>query len=98
LKLSDGRFYVGQTSDLIIRLQEHRDGMQRQTKKKYQRLAYYESFEGNRDSVNEREAELAKMNQSGFGHLRLRQMIKRCPWTVEAVRLGGVTALESIHE
>jgi predicted GIY-YIG superfamily endonuclease len=77
LKLSDGRFYVGQTSDLTIRLQEHRDGTQRQTKGKDPRLVYYESFEGNRDSVNEREAELAKMNQNGFGRRRLRQMIER---------------------
>ncbi len=77
LKLSDGSFYVGRTTDLTIRLQEHGDGLQRQTKGKDPRLVYYESFEGKRDSVNEREAELSEMNQSWVGRRRLRQMIER---------------------
>jgi predicted GIY-YIG superfamily endonuclease len=76
LKLSDGSFYVGQTTDLTIRLQEHRDGIQRQTKGKDPRLVYYEPFEGQRESANEREGELIKMNQTGAGRRRLRLMIE----------------------
>ena len=34
-------------------------------------------YEGERDSVNEREGELIEMNQSGAGRRRLRQMIER---------------------
>jgi predicted GIY-YIG superfamily endonuclease len=77
LKLSNGSFYVGQTTDPTIRLQEHRDGMQRQTKGKDPRLVWYESFEGERDAVKEREEELTRMNLAGAGQRRLRQMIER---------------------
>jgi predicted GIY-YIG superfamily endonuclease len=76
LKLSDGTFYIGQTNDLVIRLQEHKDGAQRQTKGKHPRLVYYESFEGNREDVDEREDELTQMNQR-WGSRRLRQIIER---------------------
>ena len=77
LKLSDGNFYVGQTVDLKIRLLEHRDGQQTQTRGKDPRLVYYEPFEGQRDSVREREAELTQLNQHGAGRRRLRQLIEQ---------------------
>ena len=77
LKLSNGTFYIGQTTDIMIRLQEHRDGLQRQTQGKDPRLVYYESSVGKRDSVNEREKELIQLNRGGAGRRRLRQMIER---------------------
>lgn len=77
LKLSDGTFYVGQTNDLIIRLQEHKDGQQAQTKGKDPKMVYYESFEGRRKSVDEREIELNILNSSGTGRRKLRQVIEK---------------------
>ena len=77
LKLSDGSFYVGQTTDLTIRLEEHRDGIQRQTKGNDPRLVWYESYEGDRDVVKEREEQLTRMNLGGAGRRRLRLMIER---------------------
>ena len=61
----------------MIRLQEHRDGAQPQTRGKAPRLVWYESYEGERDSVNEREGELTRMNLDGASRRRLRQMIDR---------------------
>ena len=77
LKLADSSYYVGQTTSLKVRLQEHQDGLQRQTKAKGPRLVYCESFEGNRDKVNEREDELTKMNNTGGGRRQLRELIER---------------------
>jgi len=77
LKLSDGTFYVGQTNDLGIRLQEHKDGQQPQTRGKDPKMVYYESFEGMRKSVDEREIELTILNSSGPGRRKLRQEIER---------------------
>lgn len=62
LKLSDGTFYVGQTNDLAIRMREHKDGQQVQTRGRDPKLVYYESFEGMRKDVNERENELTHLN------------------------------------
>jgi len=77
LKLSDGTFYVGQTNDLGIRLQEHKDGQQTQTKGKDPKMVYYESFDGMRRLVNEREMELTILNSSGPGRRKLRQVIEQ---------------------
>lgn len=77
LKLSDGTFYIGQTNDMVSRLEEHQDGDQPQTQGKDPRLVYYEPYEGERDSVNEREGKLIHLNQDGAGRRRLRQMIQR---------------------
>ena len=77
LKLPDGTFYVGLTVDLAIRLQEHRDGLQKQTRGMSPSLVYYEPFEGQRDSVREREGELTQLNQHGAGRRRLRQLIEQ---------------------
>jgi len=77
LKLSDGTFYVGQTNDLGMRLQEHKDGLQQQTKGKDPKMVYHESFEGMRKEVNEREIEYTILNSTGAGQRKLRQMIEK---------------------
>ena len=77
LKLSDGTFYVGQTNDLGIRLQEHNDGLQTQTKGKNPKMVYYESFDGMRKMVDEQEMELTILNSSDKGRRKLRQIIEK---------------------
>jgi predicted GIY-YIG superfamily endonuclease len=77
LKLSDGTFYVGQTTNMAIRLQEHRDGSQAQTKGKNPRLVYFEEFLGRRDDANEREQQLTQLNQTPGGRRQLRVAIER---------------------
>ena len=77
LKLNDGGFYVGQTTNLAIRIREHKDGLQSQTKGKNSKLVYFEQFEGERDKVNDRERELISLNQSSNGPRRIREMIER---------------------
>ena len=76
MKLSDGKYYVGQTTNLNIRLREHRDGLQSQTNGKDPKLVYFETFEGMRAEVDEREKELTQRNQSGAGRRRIREMIE----------------------
>ncbi|MBM2826515.1 MAG: hypothetical protein HW403_579 [Dehalococcoidia bacterium] len=77
LKLVDYTFYVGQTTDLVIRLQEHREGKQRQTRGKNPKLVYFEDYVGMKQEVDEREKELTDLNQTGFGQRRLRVLIER---------------------
>ena len=76
LKLSDGTFYVGQTNNLGIRLQEHKDGQQTQTRGKDPKMVYYELFEGKRKILDRREIELIVLNSSGTGRRKLRQVIE----------------------
>lgn len=76
LKLSDGTFYVGQTNDLVVRMREHKDGQQVQTRGKEPKLVLFRVFEGMRDEVNELEKELIHLNQTGAGRRRLRQLIE----------------------
>ena len=76
LKLADGSFYIGQSSNLAVRIAEHRDGTQPQTREKGPRSVYFEYFEGNRDEVRERENELTLMNQSPVGRRRIRETIE----------------------
>ncbi len=52
LKLADASFNAGQTTELTIRLQEHRDGLQRQTRGKSPKLVYFEKYEGHRSEVD----------------------------------------------
>ena len=68
---------LGQTTNLRVRLQEHRDGQQPQTKERDPRLVYFEQFDGARDEVRERENDLTRLNQTGAGRRRLREMIER---------------------
>ena len=77
LKLSTGTFYVGQTNDLGIRIQEHKDGQQTQTRGKNPKLVYYDSFDDMRKLVDEREMELTILNSTGEGRRKLRQVIER---------------------
>ncbi len=76
LKLSDNTYYAGQTTDLTVRLQEHRDGLQRQTANKNPRLVYYEEALDGKRATNERERELIKLTQSGDGLRKIRQMVE----------------------
>ncbi len=79
LKLSDGTFYIGRSENLVIRLQEHKDGTQQQTRGMDPKLVYFERFEGERDEVRERENDLTLMNQTGTGRRQLREMIEDLP-------------------
>ena len=88
LKLSDGTFYVGQTNDLGIRLQEHKDGRQTQTKGKEPKLVYYESFEGMRKDVNDKEIEFTILNSTASGQRKLRQMIEKFRTPLRLLDLG----------
>ncbi|MBI2886527.1 MAG: GIY-YIG nuclease family protein [Chloroflexi bacterium] len=89
LKLADNSFYVGQTTNLAIRMQEHRDGLQRQTRGKNPRLVYFELVEGVRDEVNALEADLARLAQSGLGRRHLREMIERFRAPLKLLDLGA---------
>jgi len=77
LKNNDASFYVGQTIELALRLEEHRDGRQAQTRGKDPKLVYFEEFVGVRDEVNLREGELAQLSQSGVGQRQLRRLIEQ---------------------
>ncbi len=77
LKLSDGTFYVGQTNDLAIRLREHRDGIQAQTRGKTPKLVYFEEFVGVRYEVNRCEDDLTRLTRDGAGRRRLMKLIEK---------------------
>lgn len=62
LKLDGGKYYVGQTGDLELRLQEHKDGLTTSTKGNNPRLAYFEERKGNKDELNEEENVLTQLN------------------------------------
>ena len=76
VKLSDGSFYPGSTNNLRVRMREHQDGLQRQTRRKNPRLVYYEYYKGDKRLAEEREDELTLMNQSGIGRRRIRELIE----------------------
>jgi len=76
LKLSDNTYYVGQTTDLAVRLREHKDGLQRQTAKKDPKLVYFEEALGGKRSAEERENELIELNTTGLGRRTLRRIIE----------------------
>ena len=77
LKRDDGTFYVGQTIDLHLRYQEHRDGTHASTKGTNPQLVYYEKFYGQRDAASEREDHLTLQALNGLGRRRIREMIER---------------------
>jgi predicted GIY-YIG superfamily endonuclease len=89
LKLTDGSFYVGQTTDLVVRMKEHADGIQRQTKGRSPGLVYFERFEGDRDLVRARENELTLWNRNTFGQRRLRQLIEAWQAPLRLVKLDS---------
>ena len=63
LKLDGGKFYIGQTNDLELRLREHQDGLTRSTAGKKPRLVYFEEWHGNRQELIEEENRLTLLNQ-----------------------------------
>ena len=78
--LRDGRFYIGQTDDLLIRFCQHQSGLSRSTKG-YRPwwMPYYEIY-GNRSDAIHRERELKRKKSAesirrviskGYSHLGL---------------------------
>lgn len=76
MKLDDGSYYPGQTTNLPVRYQEHRDGQQHQTSGKSPKLVYYEYFKGRRSEVNEAEDSFILLNQTPVGRRKIRQLIE----------------------
>ena len=64
LKLDGGKYCVGQTNDLELRLGDHKDGGANSTKGKNPKLVWYESFIGDKAEVNETEDHLTKLASS----------------------------------
>lgn len=76
LKRDDNSFYVGQTIDLTLRYQEHRDGAHPTTKGTNPKLVYYEEIHGDRTDANGREDELTLMALNGHGRRIIRDLIE----------------------
>ena len=76
LKMDDGDMYVGQTPNLVVRMREHRDNLVQSTKHRSPRLVYFETHEGVKDLVSDREDKLTLMNLDPLGRRRLREMIE----------------------
>jgi len=62
LKLDGGKYYVGQTNDVELRLQEHRDGLTKSTSGKNPRLVFFEEWKGSKEDLNEEEDSLTQLN------------------------------------
>ena len=62
LKLDGGKFYVGQTTELELRMAEHRDGQTQSTAGKNPRLVYFEEFIGDREALDEEKKRLILLN------------------------------------
>ncbi len=69
-------FYAGQTKNLPIRLQEHKDGIEAYTRGKDPKMVYYEYFIGMREIVAKREKELIAYCLSGLGRRKIRHIIE----------------------
>lgn len=89
LKLSDSTYYIGQTTDLAVRLREHRDGLQRQTAGKGPRLVYFEEALAGKRATEEREKELTELNKTGLGRRQLRQIIETFRGPLRLLDLEG---------
>ena len=76
MKLNDGSFYAGQTTNLPIRVGEHRDGLQSQTRGKDPKLVYFQTFKGDRREVNDRENEVTLLSKSPIGCRHIREIIE----------------------
>ena len=70
LKLDGGRFYVGQTNDLELRLQEHRDGTHWETAKGNPILVWFERWHGDQKGLNEEEYELQSLARDNTRSIR----------------------------
>jgi len=73
LSLKDGKLYIGLTTNLKKRLQEHTRGDVQSTKKRrYLKLIHYEYF------INQKDAEAREIFlKSGYGHRQLKEILKR---------------------
>lgn len=61
LKLDSGKFYVGQTNDMEMRMKEHKEGLTKSTKGKNPQLCYFEDWFGDRKGLNECEDNMTKL-------------------------------------
>ena len=73
LKDAAGKFYIGHTRDLRLRLGEHRDGKTKSTAGRNLKLQYYEET-SNRNSSELKEVELKKLLDSN--ERKIRKMIQ----------------------
>ena len=75
LSQKDSKLYIGLTSNLRKRLQEHARGDVNSTRKRrYLKLVHYEYF------INKEDAEAReKFLKSGYGHQQLKEILKRTP-------------------
>lgn len=66
----DGKFYVGYSSDLRLRLKEHTDGIVKSTKNRRPiNLEYYEAYK-TKQLAQERERKLKKFGSSYAGLIK----------------------------
>ena len=63
LKLDGGKFYVGKTNTLEIRLKEHQDGITRSTAGKHPKLLWFKRWEGDIKELDSEEAMLSLMTK-----------------------------------
>ena len=63
LKLDGGQYYVGQTKELGLRLQEHRDGLTRSPNGRNPQLVYFEERRGDKHVLHEAEERLTMLNK-----------------------------------
>lgn len=72
LSQRDNKFYIGLTTNLKKRLQEHARGDVRSTRKRrYLKLIHYEYF------ISKKDAEAReKFLKSGYGHQQLREILR----------------------
>ena len=70
LKLDGGKYYVGQTNDLELRLKEHQDGTTRSTRGKDPKLAWFEGWYGDRTGLNAEEDRLTKLAKGNARAIR----------------------------
>jgi len=61
LKMDGGKWYVGQTNSLELRLQEHLEGNTPSTRGRHPRLVWFEEWIGEYKGLIEREAELTRL-------------------------------------
>ena len=70
LKLDGGKYYVGQTNDIELRVKEHQDGLTKSTVGKNPRLVFFEEHHGDREDLNEEEDTLTRLNSQNSRIIR----------------------------
>ena len=61
LKLDEGKYYIGQTNSLELRLSEHSDGTVRTTRGRHPKLVCFEKWVGRYDELIEEESEMTRI-------------------------------------